>query len=232
MLEFGVMKVLWRAASILGVLTWLAFTGLAQISFKPPEVTSVTEAYLPYQMVIDGFVVLDVSLDAEGGVSGTTALRDPGAMVPAAVASVRKWGFRPATGGSGPLPSEMTVVFVYRPPYNGPAQAMPPKDFKPVLPEPRADSAEADYIPPGIVSVAYPDYPVNSVAWGSVIIHVTVSPAGKAEATEVLRGMAPFTALAVNALGKWQFQAATLRSKPVPSKLAVAFVFQTPQTFS
>ena len=124
----------------------------------------------------------------------------------------------------------MTVVFVYRPPNYGFAQAIQPKDFKPVLPEAHADSADPDYVIPGIVSVSYPKYLVNSVTAGSVIIQVTVGPAGNVEATEVLRAMGPFTALAIDALGKWEFQAATLRGRPVRSKLAVAFLFQPPHT--
>jgi hypothetical protein len=124
----------------------------------------------------------------------------------------------------------MTVVFVYRPRNNGFAQATQPKDFKPVLPEPRVDGADPDYAPPGIVSVTYPKYLVNSVTAGSVIIQVTVGPTGNHEAIDVLRAMGPFTALAIDAAGKWEFQAATLRGKPVRSKLAVAFLFQPPDT--
>ncbi|MGC1188468.1 MAG: energy transducer TonB [Candidatus Acidiferrales bacterium] len=219
------MKTLRRAAGILSLLTALATAGLAQITFKPPEVTSVTDAYRIDARVVDGFVVLDVSIDATGAVSGTAALRDPGAMAHEAEASIRKWGFRPASGSSGPIPSEMTAVFVYRPR----SYAQPPRDFKPVLPESPADSADPDYIPPGIISVGYPKYPENSVAAGSVIVQVTVDRAGSAESTKVLRMMGgPFTALATDALGKWRFQAATLRGKPVASKIAVAFIFQAP----
>jgi len=222
------MKIFRRAASILCVLAALASAALAQTTFKAPEVKSATDVYRAYQT--DGIIVLDVSIDADGAVSGTTILRAPAAMDSAADSSIRKWKFRPAVGASGPLPSEMTVAFVYRPQNYGLAQAKQPKDFKPVLPEPRADSADPDYTLPGIVSVSYPKYLVNSVTAGSVIVQVTVGPAGNVEATDVLRAMGPFTSLAIDALGKWEFQAATLRGKPVGSKLAVAFLFQPPYT--
>jgi len=222
------MKILRRATSILGLLAALASFALAQISYKPAEVIAVTDAYRTYR--VNGFVVLDVSIGADGAVSGTSVLRALGTLGSAADSSVRTWKFRPAEGPNGPLPSEMTVIFVYRPRNSGFAQAIPPEDFKPVLPEPRADSADPDYVPPGIVSVSYPKYPVNSVTAGSVIIQVTVGPAGNVEATDVLRAMGPFTALAVDAVGKWQFQAAMLRGRSVESKLAVAFLFQPPET--
>jgi len=215
-------------AVFLAVTTCAVVITLAQDSDNnPPEVISATDAYLPYQIMFDGFVVLDVSLDAKGNVTGVTALRDPGSLVPAATTSVRTWKFRPASAGRDPRSSEMTVAFVYRPPNGGPAQTVPPKNFQPVLPGPPTDGG-LDYVPPGIISVTYPDYPVDSVARGSVVIQITVDPSGKAEGTQVLRGMVRFTDLALSALGKWRFQPATLRGKPTPSKLVVAFIFQTP----
>jgi TonB family protein len=205
----------------------IAVAAVAQAVFKAPHVTSVTDAYVPYEIVFDGFVVLDVSLDERGEVIGTEAIRDPGAIVPAAVTSVQTWKVKPAILGTSAIPSEMTAVFVYRPRPNGPAEALPPKDFKPVLAHPHADQTK-DYVPAGVVSFTYPDYPANTVAWGSVIVQVTVNSEGRIESTEVLRGTAPFTELAVDALRNWRFQAATLHGKPISSQLPIAFIFQTP----
>jgi TonB family protein len=225
------MNMIRRIASSLCIFAALSAAGLAQISFKAPEVTSVTDAYHPFAVVDDGVVVLDVSLDAEGAVSGITVLRNPGPIVEPAESMVRKWGFRPAEGASGPIASEMTVVFVDRPPSYFAPQIPPPKNFKPIVPDTRADSADPDYAPAGIVSLAYPEYPGMSVTFGSVIIEVAVGPTGKVESTKVLRSMDErFTALATDALAKWQFQAATLRGRPVASKMAIAFVFLAPQT--
>jgi TonB family protein len=221
------MKQLRRSFALLLFVGCVAFAALAHTIFTSPQVASVTDAYVPYEVVFDGFVVLDVSLDRCGEVIRTEALRDPGAMVPATVKSVRTWKIRPGMIGSAAIPSEMTTVFVYRPRANGPAVALPPKDFKPVLPRPHAGEA-TDYVPAGIVSFTYPNYPVNSVAWGSVIVQVTVSAAGEADGTEILHGMEPFTDLAIDALRNWRFRAATLHGKEVSSQVPIAFIFQTP----
>jgi Gram-negative bacterial TonB protein C-terminal len=218
-----------RAASITVIIACVSVTSFTQVSFKPAQVTSVTDAYLPYQVVYDGFVVLEVFLDGDGAIVETKALRDPGTMVPAAVASVSAWKFRPAEVAGHTLPSAMTAVFVYRPRDNGPAPIVPPKDFKPVLAQPTAHSEkDLDYVPAGIVSVVYPDYPVNSVAWGSVVVQIAVSPEGKTDIPQVLYGMAPFKDLTLKALRKWRFQPATLGGKAVLSQLTVAFIFQIP----
>jgi Gram-negative bacterial TonB protein C-terminal len=204
----------------------VAVAASAHTFFRSPQVASVTDAYLPYEVIFDGFIVLNVSLDKQGEIVGTEALRNPGAMVPAAIASVRTWKIRPGELESTVIPSEMTAVFVYRPRNNGPAVALLRKDFKPVLAHrsPHGDGA-IDYVPVGIVSFAYPDYPVNSAAWGSVVVQVT---AGKADGIEILRGMEPFNDLAIHALRNWRFQAATVNGKAVSAKLPIASIFQTP----
>src|SRR5271169_3667709 len=131
------MKFVWMTAFFAAITSCAMVTNDAQgFGSKTAEVLSVTDAYLPYQIIFDGFVVLDVSLDAKGNIAKVSALRDPGSMVPAAITSVRMWKFRPASAGDGPRPSEMTIAFVYRPPNGGPAQTVPPKNFQPVLPVP------------------------------------------------------------------------------------------------
>jgi TonB family protein len=223
------MITLGRAVGVAAIIACVGVSNFAQFSFMPAQVISVTDAYLPYQVVYDGFVVLEVFLDGGGAMVETRALRDPGAMVPAAVASVSAWKFHPAEVGGRALPSAVTAVFVYRPRDNGPGLVVPPKDFKAVLAQPTAHTEEElGYVPAGVVSVAYPDYPVNSVAWGSVVIQVVVDSQGKTESAQVLYGMAPFKDLALNALKKWRFQPATLEGKAVLSRVTVAFIFQTP----
>lgn len=209
-----------------------ALACLAQGTFKPPEITSVTDAYRPYLIITDGFVVLDAALDANGNITGVTSLRNPGAITPVAIEAVKQWEFRPATAPSGPRASDMIVVFVYRPTAVLPAATAPPADFKPVLPAPQPDSANPDYAPPGIISVVYPQYPFMSASQGSVIVQMTIGVAGNARDIKVLHDMGPgpFTPFSLDALKKWRFQAATLNGKSVPATLAVAFIFQRPPT--
>jgi TonB family protein len=123
----------------------------------------------------------------------------------------------------------MIVSFVYRPPNYGNAAAVSPKDFAPVLPANQSNPSEhGNYVPVGILSFAYPAYPVNSVAWGSVVVQLTVEGSGDVKGVEFLHGMVGFNNLVSDALRKWRFQAATFDGKPITSKTVIAFVFQTP----
>lgn len=77
------------------VIGFLLFIGLArpnsvQQTYKPPEVASAGDVYVPYQVVLDGLFVLDVSLDDDGKIQEIDGLRDPGSMLDAAKRSVRQ----------------------------------------------------------------------------------------------------------------------------------------------
>ena len=206
-------------------------SAFAQQIYTPPEATSAGDAYTPYNVVFDGLFVLDIGLSNEGDIRRIDALRDPGSMLGAAKTSVRTWKFQPASEGGGkPRASRLTVAFLYRPANYGDAGPVPPKDFAPVIPPAQSDDGSDDYVPVGILAFTYPDYPVNSVGWGSVLVQVTVDSAGDIKDVNLLHGVATFNSFAREALKKWRFRAATLRGKPVTSKIVVAFIFQSPYT--
>lgn len=203
-------------------------SSFAQETYTPPEVTLAGDAYVSYNVLFDGLFVLDIALDADGSIQQINALRDPGTMLGAAKSSVKAWKFQSASQNGKPKDSRLTVAFVYRPDNSGPVRAAPPKDFAPVIPPAQSDGGTDGYIPVGIVSFAYPDYPINSVAWGSVLFQVTVDSAGEIQHLDLLHDMANFNSFAQEALKKWRFHAATLHGKPVASKIVIAFIFQPP----
>ena len=134
---------------------------LAQHIYSPPEVTSTGDAYTPYSVVFDGLFVLDVSIGDDGSISEIEPLRNPGAMLGAIESAVRTWKFQPALTGRKAQASRMTVAFIYRPGNLATFGAAPTEGFKPVIPPSHADDASRDYVPVGITSFAYPEYPVK-----------------------------------------------------------------------
>src|SRR6266852_9331784 len=106
-----------RKLALVTVLSSICFwpSTFAQQSYTPPEVTSAGDAYTSYNVVFDGLFVLDVGLSDEGGIRRIEALRDPGSMLGAARTSVHSWKFQPASEGSKPRASRLSVAFVYRP---------------------------------------------------------------------------------------------------------------------
>jgi TonB family protein len=201
----------------------------AQQAYEPSEVTSAGDAYAPYQVLFDGLFVLDVFLDRDGDVQRINALRDPGSMLGAAKKSVQMWKFQPASKEGKSAPSRMTVSFVYRPPNYGIAAPVPPKGFSPVLPPDHSDpSVHCNYVPAGVLSFSYPEYPVNSLSWGSVVVQLTVDGSGRITGIDFLHGMDEFNNLVSKALKAWRFQPATFNGVSITSKTVIAFVFQPP----
>jgi len=203
-------------------------SALPQQNYNPAEVTSAGDAYTSYNVVYDGLFVLDVGIDDDGSIRGIEPFRNPGSMFDTAKTVVREWKFQPAFEGRKAKTSRLTVAFVYRPPNFVTFGAVPPKDFTPVIPSAQSCDGREDYAPVGITAFAYPDYPVNSVTWGSVILQATVDSEGNAKKVVVLHGMANFNRFARAALKNWRFSAATLHGKTVTSNIVVAFIFQPP----
>ena len=195
----------------------------AQGPFKAPEVTSAPDIQYPIQSIADGIVVLDLSLDDMGAVTRVSVTRDILSLTSVATASIQSWKFTAASSHGNPQPSTVRVAFVFRP--RSYFAADPP--FAPVLSGGGPSRVDQSYVPPGIIAVTYPQYPIKAVIPGTVVIQVTVGKSRSIQRLKVVRDLPPFTQLALNAVNRWGFQAATLDSKPVPSVLVVAFVFPT-----
>jgi hypothetical protein len=214
-------KICFRAGVITYMLACCSIQSLAQTPFKPAEVTSASDIPYPIQSIADGVVVLDVSLDGHGAVAGSTVVRDIPSLTSPAISSIQSWKFSPAYRQGKPEQSVIRVAFVFRPRAYlaaGPA-------FNPILSEGSSNRADQSFIPPGIVAVSYPQYPINAAAPGTVVIQVAVGKSSAIRHLKVVLDLPPFTKLALSAVGKWRFQAATLDGKPVTSSLAIAFIF-------
>jgi len=203
------------------VLVCGAMSTLAQATFKPAEVVSGPDIQYPNRSIADGVVVLDVSLDAGGGIAGVHVVRDIPSLTSAATSSMPSWKFSPALLQGKPQPSTMRIAVVFRPTSYlaaGPAFTVVPAQDAP-------DQTHRGDALPGIMSAVYPLYPVNAAMPGAVIIQVTIGKTGGIQRTKVVRELPPFTQFGLNALHRWQFQPATVDGNPVISNLAIALVF-------
>jgi Gram-negative bacterial TonB protein C-terminal len=219
-------KTILRAASIVTVtLVCLGFSAWAHVSFQPADVIAATDVQYPNGSVANGVVVMDVSLDSKGGVTGVDVLRDIASLTSVATSSVKAWKFNPASVDGSPQASQIRVVFAFRPH----ALMAAPPSFVPVLM--KGDSSpdeKSGYIPAGIVAGAHPGYPINAATLGAVVVRVRVDRLGKIEHLKVIRDFSPFSQFALSAATQWQFQAATIDGEPISSNVAIAFVFSTP----
>jgi hypothetical protein len=202
-------------------LAWGATQTFAQSQFKPAEVSSASEIAAPIQSLDDGVVVLDASLDEKGAITGITVVRDIPSLTSPARSSLQSWKFLPASGQRKAEHSIMRVAVVFRP--RSYLAAGP--TFTPILTGEGANQEHLDFEPPGIVSVTYPQYPINAAVPGTVVVQVTIGKSNVVQRLRIVRDLPPFSQTALSTLNKWRFRAATLDGKPTASNLAVAFVF-------
>jgi Gram-negative bacterial TonB protein C-terminal len=138
--------------------------------------------------------------------------------------SLHDWKFAAASQNGKPEDSEMLVAFVFR--HAVYVANEPP--FSPVLPGKESTETRAGFIPAGIASISYAGYPASTIAMGAVVVQANVKPDGSAGDVAVIRNLAGgFAPLAIDAAKNWKFQGALRNGNPVPSKVAITFVFSS-----
>jgi len=193
-------------------------------AYKPAKVVSAADVNFPFQTTADGIVAFDVSLDAQGAIKNISVLQDLPPFTAPAKQSLRSWKFAPASENGRPEDSEMPVAFVFR--HAVYIANEPP--FTPIIPKNDSDEARRGFIPPGILSVSYAGYPASTIAMGAVVVQARVKPDGSTGEVGVVRKLSGgFGPLAIDAAKHWKFQPASREGKPVPSNVAIAFVFSS-----
>ncbi len=92
----------------------------------------------------------------------------------------------------------------------------------------RPEESTPRFEPVEIISAEDLYYPPMSVAFGTVVLQVTVSANGAIEDVKTVRDIKSLTSEAVKCLKKWKFKPAQLNGKPVRASIAVAFTFSNP----
>jgi TonB family protein len=203
-----------------------ATQGFAQAPFNPSTVTSASEIPYPIQSIADGVVVVDVSIDDKGAITATAVVRNIPSLTSPATSSIQSWKFSPASSQGKPVPSVMRIAVTFRPR----SYLATPPAFTPILSEGLPNRAHQRYVPPGISSVTYPQYPINAVNPATVVVQVMVGKSGAIQRVKVVRDVPPFTQFALTAAHNWRFQAATLDARAITSNITIAFVFASPLT--
>jgi TonB-like protein len=196
----------------------------ARNAYKPAAVLSAADVQFPFQTAADGVVVFDVSLGPGGEIRKINVLNNVPPFTAAAKGSLRAWKFSPASEAGRAEESEMLVAFVFR--HSVYIANEPP--FTPLAPSKESADARRGFVPPGILSISYAAYPASTIAMGAVIVQANVQPNGAAGEVGTVRDIeGGFGPLAIDAAKHWRFQAAARDGRPVPSKVAIAFVFSS-----
>ena len=88
--------------------------------YEPASVVSVADAVYPLRSVVSGSVVLEVSLDEEGKITGIRVVQGIASLTEPATNAVQQWKFRGAKLDGKPVASKVTAAFSFVPPNVGP----------------------------------------------------------------------------------------------------------------
>lgn len=202
-----------------GNFTAQAQSPVAEPQFQAAEAISVADVPVPLGSASSGTVVLDALLSDNGTVERVEVRRDVPDFTKTAIQAVQSSKFSAAMLASKPIASRIPVAVCFRPPYTFPD----PATFGPLNPQ-SEEAVQAAFQPAEVLRPAYPDYPPDTVVWGTVALQITIGETGKADDVKVLRDLPPWTDQAELAVGKWRFMAATFNGHPVPSKILLVFV--------
>lgn len=196
----------------------------ARKPYRPAAAVSAADMQFPLQTTADGLVIFSVSLGPSGEIRKISVLQDLPPFTPVAEQSLRSWKFAAASENGRPEDSEMLVAFVFR---HAVYIANPPR-FTPVVPAKESEETRRGFVPPGILSISYAAYPASTIASGAVVVQANVKPDGSTGGVSIVHDLpGGFGPLAINAAKHWRFQAASRDGLPVPSKVAMAFVFSS-----
>lgn len=177
----------------------------------------------PVNAKTPGFVTLDVSVDANGGLQNIAVVRDLPPFTDAVIGAVKTWQFTPALLDGQGVPGTVRVDVAFNP-YNPGGVGLPGLSLTPA-----AGTATGDFQPVGLTKASYAKYPPNTVVSGSVVLQVHVGRGGEVHGVIAVRGKGVLIGAATAAVKSWGFSPAMYKGKAVPADVVAAFVFAPPE---
>ncbi len=201
----------------------------AEPKYTPPDIAAGNYLSYPINSVASGVVAVAVDLDSMGGIKKTEVLRDIPSLTAPLLLAIEKWTFKPAVLQGKAVDSTIVVNILYNPSDYRLGSAKAPilgKELKVLTP------GAAGFVPPKIIAAAWAEYPLNSVAQGSVILNARISPRGRVTQITPVWENQSLTTTSVDAAKAWSFQPATLDGEAVAANTVVGYVFRLPNTAS
>ncbi len=178
-----------------------------------------------------GEVLLEVTVDAKGGIRAIKTLRDTAPFTDRMVDAVKSWKFSPAEVDIPPsrrkpgepatesIESKVLVAGVFRPPaVIGATLGDVPKDVA-------AGSADI----PFPVSVVTPTYPAGTMSPGVVLVEAKIDAAGAVTDAQVRVAAPGFDQVALATARQWKFRPARAAGGATSAVAYIVFGFPVPR---
>ena len=196
---------------------------LLVLGYQTPRLLSAIPPSSPWNAVIGNTVLAVASVDAKGAVTQVRILQGVSPFIEEAARSISQWHFEPAHLDGKAVPSEATVIMMFRPHSFG-NQGLGGS----MLGFTRPDTPKGDHaaLP---ITLFDPEWPVGRFLYpGVVIFDLELSEDGLIHQMRVVNEVPATTELARQVVKQWNFMPAVRNGQPVRSTVIVAISFVPP----
>jgi outer membrane biosynthesis protein TonB len=209
------------------LLVFLAFLlQSTRTEVTPPSVISVEAPLSPYGAVQGGVALADLTISSSGNVERAQLLDGAVPFSDEALRVVPSWHFNPARSDGRPVVSHVGVLTLFRPAAMvnfGATLGVGGPSFGFHAPAPGKSDHSA--FPQ---SISDPGYPQNSIAWGTVVLEVTIDKAGHPTDIRVIQDVPSLTENSKSAVRNWRYLPAVDSGESVDGKVIVAIAYLSP----
>lgn len=192
------------------------------VRLKAPQLLHASDIVFPITSIGSGLVEIQIDLDSSGQVKNMEVVRSVPSLTRVVLTAMGIWTFAPGEVNGDPVESSLFANVVFDPGLYHPTDV--PLAAQINTP---ATSGNA-FLAPRVSKAVYPDYPINSIAAGAVVLDVAISKTGRVVSASPVQTVPSLTKASLEAVRKWTFQPATFRGVPVAANTIVAFVYRSP----
>ena len=192
--------------------------------FSGPTPLSLVAAPFPAQAFSGGEILLDAKVNTRGRVTDVRVVQSQPPFLEEVLGAVQTWTFLPASQDGHDVEARVGIVFQFAQPYLPKLMARV-HEYK----ETGTDSKDRGALP---LYTLEPEYPVNSVGEGSVVLNEMVDKEGRVSSIHVVRDLASLTSPTVGAVRQWKFAPGKHGGEPVDSGVIVVVTFRRPAVAS
>ena len=167
---------------------------LPERNSRPPELKRAILPVPPIATTQSGLVLLDLTLDADGGVSRVRTLRGEQPFLRQALEAARQWTFESSQTHD---PTRVSAFFFFQSPQLVSFQNIQ-SDYR------QEGSPELD-CPALPRSISSPTYPHNSVAQGAIVIQALIGTQGAVESTSIIHDLPSLGRSICETVRSWKF---------------------------
>ena len=188
--------------------------------FSSPTPLSLVAVPYPPQAFSGGEILLDAKVDTRGKVTDVRVVQGQSPFLEEALGALQTWTFLPARQDGRDVEARVGIIFEFVQPYLPKLMARV-HEYK----ETASDSKDRGALPTYTLE---PEYPVDSVGEGSVVLNEIVDKGGHVTSIHVVRDLASLTSPTISAVRQWRFTPGRHEGEAVGSGVIVVVTFRRP----